>query len=53
MKDSDTQKYKKFSNSESERNISANFHVQWNLRIKDTLGQRVLSFIERCPLFRG
>ena len=23
----------------------------WNLRIKDTLGQGVLSFIERCPLF--
>ena len=31
MKDSDTQKYKKFSNSESERSISADFHVQWNL----------------------
>ena len=25
--------------------------IQWNLRIKDTLGQGVLSFIERCPLF--
>ena len=27
--------------------------VQWNLRIKDTLGQGVLSFIERFPLFGG
>ena len=27
--------------------------IQWNLRIKDTLGQGVLSFIERFPLFRG
>ena len=27
--------------------------MQWNLRIKDTLGQGVLSFIERFPLFRG
>ena len=25
--------------------------VQWNLQIKDMLGQGVLSFIERCPLF--
>ena len=27
--------------------------VQWNLRIKYTLGQGVLSFIERFPLFGG
>ena len=27
--------------------------LQWNLRIKDTLGQGVLSFIERFPLFGG
>ena len=27
--------------------------IQWNLRIKDTLGQGVLSFIERFPLFGG
>ena len=27
--------------------------IQWNLRIKDTLGQGVLSFIERVPLFGG
>ena len=26
--------------------------LQWNLRIKDTLGQGVLSFIERFPLFQ-
>ena len=25
--------------------------IQWNLRIKDMLGQEVLSFIERFPLF--
>ena len=25
------------------------FDLQWNLRIKDTLGQGVLSFIERFP----
>ena len=27
--------------------------IQWNLRIKDMLGQGVLSFIERFPLFGG
>ena len=27
--------------------------IQWNLRMKDTLGQGVLSFIERFPLFGG
>ena len=26
--------------------------IQWNLRIKDTLGQGVLSFIERLPLLK-
>ena len=26
--------------------------LQWNLRIKDTLGQGVLSFIERFPLLK-
>ena len=27
--------------------------VQWNLQIKDVLGQGVLSFIERFPLYGG
>ena len=27
--------------------------LQWNLRIKDTLGQGDLSFIERFPFFGG
>ena len=27
--------------------------VQWNLRIKDTLGSFKVSSIKRCPLFRG
>ena len=27
--------------------------IQWNLEIKTTLGQGVLSFTERFPLFRG
>ena len=27
--------------------------IQWNLRMKDMLGQGVLSFIERFPLFGG
>ena len=28
-------------------------YIHWNLRIKDTLGQGILSFIERFPLFGG
>ena len=27
--------------------------IQWNLYITDTLGPLKLSFIQRCPLFRG
>ena len=29
------------------------FEIQWNLPIKGMLGQGVLSFIERFPLFKG
>ena len=37
---------------ENETRYTNDTDIQWNLRIKDTLGQGVLSFIERFPLFR-
>ena len=44
-------------NSESSRSYPHSHppppHIQWNLRIKNTLEQGVLSFIERFPLFGG
>ena len=33
--------------------METSYILQWNLKIKDILGQVVLSFIERFPIFGG